>query len=175
MDFVRPEEVVKRFGLEPGMVAADFGCGPGYYSVEMAKLVGKKGTVYAIDVQKEILQALKARAERENLSNIEIIWADLDLKNGSRLGDQKIDFVIISNILFQSDSRPAVLEEAFRVLKSKGRVAVIEWSKESLMGPTRERRLSKEETERLLLQAGFVYEKDFLADETHYGLLFKKP
>jgi len=175
MAFVRPEETTKEFDLEPGMTVADFGCGSGYYTVEAAKRVGEKGRVYALDVQKDLLQAVKSTAELNNLKNIEITWADLDLPLGSRLADNSVDFVIISNILFQTENRQQIAKEALRILKDGGGVAVIEWEKEGgKTGPLLEKRIAKEEARNVFLEQGFKLEKEFQPGDNHYGLIFKK-
>lgn len=176
MAFVRPEEVVKNFGLEPGMAVADFGCGSGHYTIAAANLIGKTGTVYAIDVQKELLQAVKSHAEINNLKNIEIIWADLEAPEGSHLASGSLDFVIISNILFQAENHGQIAKEAFRVLKSRGKTAAIEWEKgPGKVGPVLEKRISKEEVQQIFLQEGFKIEREFQPGENHYGLMFMKP
>jgi len=161
------------------MVVADFGCGTGYYSIASAKIVGKNGKVYAIDVQKDLLQAVKSSALISDLKNIEIVWADLELLNGSRLANESVDLIIISNILFQSENHSAISKEALRILKKGGRVAVVEWIKSpdanGKIGPSEEKRLSKEETQKIFFEEGFKLEKDFEAGDNHYGLLFTRP
>lgn len=173
--FIRPEETIKEFELEPGMVVADFGCGSGHYTIEAAKRVGERGRVYALDIQKDLLQALKSTAELSHLKNIEIIWADLDLPQGSRLADTSVDFVIISNILFQAENRQQIVKETLRILKDGGRVAIIEWEKEKgKTGPLLEKRIAREDAKNAFLEQGFKLEKEFQPGENHYGLIFKK-
>ncbi len=173
--FVRPEETIEMFELGPGMTVADFGCGSGHYTMAAAKRVGENGRVYALDIQKELLQSVKSTAELNNLKNIEIIWADLDLPQGSRLADNSVDFVIISNILFQSENRQQIAKETSRILKEGGRVAIIEWKKEGgKAGPLLEKRITREETRNIFLEQGFKLEKEFQPGESHYGIIFKK-
>ena len=175
MAFVRPEEVIKNIGLEPGMVVADFGAGSGHYSIAAARIVSKTGKVYSIDIQKELLNAIKSTAGISNLSNIEIIWSDLEIPEGSRLASGSADAVIISNVLFQAGNKEAVLKEALRIVKDDGKVAVIEWSAESgKTGPPLENRISKSDCLDLFAKTGFNLAKEFMAGENHYGLLFKK-
>lgn len=179
--FVRPEEIVKSFDLLPGMTVADFGCGSGHYSLAMAKIVGKEGSVYAIDIQKDLLAALKTTAEMSKLENVHIVWADLEQEKGSHLADGIVDFGIISNILFQVEKRDAVVKEIFRVLKNRGRVAVIEWDPSTssgqagAFGPAMSQRISKQDTQTLFLQQGFKFLKEFQPGDSHYGMIFVKP
>lgn len=172
--FTKPEEVADNFGLMPGMVVADFGSGSGHYTIAAAKIVGSSGVVYSIDIQKNILEAIKSMAELNHLLNVEVVWADLEGKNGSHLADASVDFVVVSNILFQAENRPAVAREAFRVLKTGGRAAAIEWNSEGKIGPLAEKRLSKEDVKKIFLAEGFLMDRNLPAGESHYGVLFKK-
>jgi ubiquinone/menaquinone biosynthesis C-methylase UbiE len=173
--FVRPEQIIMKFGIEPGMTVADFGVGSGFYSLEAGKLVGERGHVYALDIQKDLLERVKAKAVEEGLKNVEIIWANLDKEEGSKLADGAIDLVIISNLLFQMDNKVILAKESFRVLKNGGRVAVIDWSASfGGLGPRPEDIFKKEECQRIFMEAGFKLEDEFEAGENHYGLLFKK-
>ncbi|MBU3925658.1 methyltransferase domain-containing protein [Patescibacteria group bacterium] len=175
MAFVRPEEVIKQIGIEPGMVVADFGAGSGHYSIAAAKIVRNTGKVYSVDIQKELLGAIKSTANLNNLSNVEIVWSDLESREGSRLADNSVNVIIISNILFQVENKEVLLKEAIRILKEDGKLAVIEWEKEkSKMGPPLEKRISKNECQEIFKNIGFNLKKEFTAGENHYGLIFIK-
>jgi FkbM family methyltransferase len=169
MSFANPEEIVKNIGLEQGMTVVDFGAGSGHYIIPAAKLVGEKGKVYAVDVQKDLLSAIKSNAEKNNFSNVEIIWADLEKLESTRLADNSVDVLIISNILFQVEDKEAITREASRILKKKGRAAVIEWNE--LKG---ERQVKKTDCVKLFTDSGFSKEKELEAGDGHYGILFIK-
>lgn len=157
------------------MIVADFGCGSGHYTLAAAKIVADLGKVFAIDVQKELLESVKSGARLHNLNNIEFVWTDLENSEGSRLAPDSVDFVIISNILFQAGNRLAVAKEAFRVLKNKGRVAVIEWSESfGNLGPRPDDVVKKDEAKKIFMEQGFVLDKEFEPGEHHYGLIFVK-
>lgn len=174
--FVSPEQVIKSIGVTLGMQVADFGSGPGFYSIPLAKTVGPNGRVYALDVQKNMLELVRSKARLERLLNVMTMWADLEKPGGSQLAENTMDFVIISNILFQSEDKNKMLAEAFRILKSGGKVAVIEWdSSAGGAGPKPEMVVKREQAEKLLADAGFRREKEFYAGDNHYGLLYAKP
>lgn len=159
------------------MLVADFGAGSGHYSIEAAKIVRNSGKVYAIDVQKELLGKIKSLAGANDFSNIEIVWSDLEKEQGSRLADDSVDAVIISNILFQTEKKEIMVKEASRILKKGGKVMVIEWDKDSVSGkagPSLDRRVSRNECENFFKNTGFNLQKEFPAGENHYGQIFIK-
>lgn len=175
MAFLRPAKIVDKLNITPGAKVADFGCGSGHFTVEMAKRVGKSGVVYAFDIQKEVLSALKSKVAFEHLSNIEMRRADLETAEGTLLSKDLLDFILLCNVLFQVEHKDSLIKEAHRVLKSGGRVAVIDW-KPGLggFGPLNELRIEKETISSILLESGFVFDREFEADDFHYGLVFKK-
>ena len=126
--FIKPEEIIKNFEIRQGIVVADFGSGSGHYVLAMAKKMNDTGIVYAIDIQKNLLEKIKSEAAKQHLSNVDIIWADIEGKEGTKLANGTLDFAIASNILFQINDKDALAREIFRTLKNGGRTAVIDWS-----------------------------------------------
>ncbi len=173
--FLEPAKVVDQWDIRPGMKVADFGCGAGHYVIEIAKRIGKEGLVYAFDIQPEVLSALKGQVSINHLSNVDLRRVDLESEKGSQLSGAIMDLVVLSNILFQAENKTSVVKEVFRVLKSGGTVAFIDWSVESPLGPPKEQRISKEAVKELFTKVGFILAKEFDAQQFHYGLMFKKP
>lgn len=174
--FLNPEEIIINFEIRHGMIVADFGSGSGHFVMAVAKKLAGTGVVYAIDVQKNLLEALKSKAEKDSLSNVEIIWADIEGKEGTKLASCSVDFAILSNILFQVDNKESVAKECFRVLRNGGRAAVIDWTKMiAVAGLTGGKVVARQEAERIFLQEGFIEGKDFSAGDNHYGIMFRKP
>lgn len=173
--FLHPERIVDRFGLRPGMITADFGCGAGYFTIPASRIVGDAGKVWAIDIQKSALELVKSRATLERLFNVEPVWADLELPSGSHLPNDAADFVIISNILFQVERKREVLREAWRVLRTGGGAAILEWDDAPFpAGPPLVLRIPRQTALKLAEEAGFMLEEEFDAGDHHYGLLLKK-
>ena len=174
--FVKPEAVIDALDVRPGMVAADFGSGAGFYTTVLARRLGESGKVYAFDIRKEMLEVVRSKARTFGLTNLEAIWADLEKPEGSHLKNSSADLVIISNILFQVEKKSNLAAEAFRILKPGGRVTLVEWAEdEKPFGPPLRDRVNRKEAEDLFLKQGFLFEKEFHAGEHHYGLVLKKP
>lgn len=174
--FLSPEEVIKVFDLEKGDHVVDFGAGHGFFAIPMAKAVGAKGKVYAIDIQKAVLEVIRSKSKREHLLNIEPVRADLDHPHSLPIRNGFIDFALIANTLFQTENPTGLLKEAYRLLCFRGRLAIIEWEKNipEFLGPASGLRVDKEKLKETCGGMGFKFIKEFEAGKYHYGLLFRK-
>lgn len=174
MSFVKPEEIIKHLGLSAGNSVADIGAGTGHYTFLISKVVGQEGNVYAIDIQKNILENLAKQAEEKNITNIHTIWGDAENVGGTKLKVDAVDLVLVSNVLFQTESKSSFVHEIKRILKKNGKAVVIDWS-ESFggLGPDSLHIVSEETARSLFENNGFVLEKRFDAGVHHYGLIFK--
>ena len=174
--FMDPEKILREIEIEEGMIVADFGCGAGYFALPLAKMVGTKGKIYAIDVLASALESITSKMRTEGVRNIKTARADLEQEKGSKLEDSSIDLVMMANILFQSKNHSAILKEAKRVLKDGGKLVIIDWIpiKSSSFGPDGHLRISQNEIQNKAVSLGFKFERGFEVDRYHYGLLFRK-
>ena len=170
---VSPEAILEQLDISDKAKIADFGCGNGYFSVPLAKIT-QQGKVYAIDIIKETLEAVKSKAVLEGVFNIETLHRNLEVPGGSKLGDGSINFVLMRNILFQSQKKERIVREARRVLKENGQLVLIEWISGSSLAPKEGWFISKEDARQLAKNEEFVFEKELEIDSQHYGLVFKK-
>ena len=172
--FSNPEQNIEKVHIDPGMKVADLGSGAGAYSIAAGKLVGPSGRIYAVDVQKDLLEKLKHESLEQGLSNIELIWGDLDEPNGTKLANDVVERVIIANVLFQVEDKDSVMEETKRILKPKGKVLFVDWSDSfGGLGP-QESDIVRPDVARTLFEAhGFEFEKEIEVGDHHYGLIFK--
>ncbi len=168
--FLNPEKILKELHLKKNMVAADFGSGSGGWAIPLAKKL-EDGKVYAIDILEEPISALRAKIKLEKISNIEIIKSDVE--KTSRLPAETCDLVLMTNLLFQAEDKKKVLEEGKRVLKKGANLLIVDWKKESLLGPA-EGKLSVQEIKNLAECLNLKLEKEFEASSYHFGLIFKK-
>jgi SAM-dependent methyltransferase len=173
--FMDPAVMLAAVNLHATDSIADFGSGSGFVARAAAKFV-PQGSVFAIEINRDLVERLTREASDLHLANIHPIWGDIEIPNGSNLANESMDFVILSNILFQLDDKAGCVREVFRVLAPGGRVLLIDWS-ESFggMGPAPHHVLTKEVAEELFTRAGFTKLSDSIAaGEHHYAILFKK-
>lgn len=115
-------EFLAEIGVNEGRVVLDFGCGSGTYTIPAAKLVGEGGRVYALDISRRALDRMEEKAEQEGLKNIVRIEASGDEEIS--LEDKTIDLMLLIDVLYEIDDREALFEEACRILKPGGVVAI---------------------------------------------------
>jgi ubiquinone/menaquinone biosynthesis C-methylase UbiE len=173
--FSDPENNIKQFSLSPGMVVADFGSGSGFYTMAAAKAVLPSGKVFAVDIQKDLLQKLKNGARGSHLNNIDIIWGDLEHLGGTKLRESSVDAVTVCNLFFQIENKDALCLEAKRILRVNGRVLVIDWAGSFAgIGPSEKDVISKDKMISIFEDHGFKLDREISAGAQHYGLVFRK-
>lgn len=170
--FSDPASNLAKLGLNDGMKVVDLGAGSGFYSFEAARRVGNNGRVYAVDVQKDLLERLHSVGISNGLRNIEVVWGNAEKIGGTKLREGLADRVIASNILFQVEKADDFVLEIKRILKPGGKALIIDWSEASNIGP---KTVVAETVARTLFEkAGFELEQSFGAGDHHYGLVFIK-
>ena len=169
--FLNPGEILEQLELKANMLAAEFGCGSGGFTVYLARKM-PEGLIWAVDILEAPLSALKSRQLLEGLNNIKIVRGDLEKPKGSTIPSSSLDLVVIPNTLFQAEDRPAIMEEADRVLKNRGLLVVIDWLPEATQGP--EENVAPEEVKEMAKKLELNFKKEINAGKYHYGLVFEK-
>ncbi len=120
--FHKPEEMFVDY-VKEGQVVADVGCGMGYFSLGLARIVGSTGKVYSIDIQKQMLTRVKKRAARAGLESIiipQLISPDsLELK-------EPLDFTLAFWMVHETENIERFLSEIYSGLKSGGMLLITE-------------------------------------------------
>lgn len=168
--------IIDRIGFEENNKVAELGCGSfGYFVYPIARLVGKNGRVYAVDILKSSLEEIKRKAIQENLRQIETIWSNLEIFKAAKINSNSLDVVLLINVLSQSDKKAEIIREGARLLKRNGKLVIIEWkSGGTPFGPIQEKRLKIDSMKNASGQLGLNLDKEFTAGPHHYGLIFKK-
>ena len=170
--FSDPATNLNKLGLTDGMKVVDLGAGSGFYSIEAAKRVGATGRIYAVDVQKDLLERLRSVASSQGLHNIEVVWGNAEKIGGTKIRESIADRVVASNILFQIEKPDDFALEIKRVTKPGGKVLVVDWSEVSALSPKTVD--SEMQAKALFEKAGFKLEQSFGAGDHHYGLIFTR-
>jgi SAM-dependent methyltransferase len=122
-----PAMLLKALDLRVGQTVCDFGCGNGFHTLQIAKRVGPRGAVYAVDIQPEMLDLLAERAEPRGLANVTTVLATDD---DPGLPAATFDLVLMVDVYHELSDPPPVLATVRESLKPQGRVAVVEFREE---------------------------------------------
>jgi len=111
----------RSFGIQEGMIVVDYGCGPGRYTIEFARIVGESGKVYAIDIHELAIEAVRKKIAKRGIRNVEAL-----LSNGynSDLPDAVADVVCAIDMFFGVREPTIFLEELKRITKPDGLLVI---------------------------------------------------
>ncbi|MEI6288590.1 MAG: methyltransferase domain-containing protein [bacterium] len=168
--------IFEKLGITAGMKVGDFGCGNlGYFAFPPAKIVGKDGIVYAVDILKSVLQSVDQIAKQQGYDNVRTVWSNLEIVGATKIPAGTLDVAALINVLFQSDKDELVFQEIKRLLKSGGKMMVVDWkSITTPFGPPMADRIKKEEVIAHGNKAGLTVIEEFEAGPYHYGVIFVK-
>ena len=167
--FLNPSKVLEELQINKQMVAADFGSGSGGWAIPLAKIL-QEGKVFAVDIQDEPLSALQSKAKLEKLFNIEVFRGNVEER--TKILSGSCDLVLMTNILFESKNKRKILEEAMRVLKTGGKILVVDRIEGAVMGP--EENVQSEEIKKIAQDLGLKIEKEFRAGAYHWALILEE-
>lgn len=170
--FIRPEEFWRLLELRAGQTVVHLGCGPGYYLLPAARLVGKAGRVIGVDIRPDMLAAAEKRAAEEELGSIvRLRRADVEREASSGVEPGTADWTLLANILHLADIA-AIFREARRITKPAGIVVVVEWETAATpLGPPPSKRIAKSVIKTAAEQVGLHVKREFKPSPYHYGLL----
>lgn len=168
--------IIKKAKVGDKKKVADFGCGTnGCFVFGPAKLVGKHGKSYAVDILKPILENIRRQARQYNLENVEIIWSDLEVFKATKIETGSLDAGLLINTLYQSHKRYEMLRECVRMVKKGGILEVVDWKDASSpFGPPAEERVNVDSLIKACAKLGLKMEEEFKAGDYHFGLVFVK-
>ncbi|HEY7816765.1 MAG TPA: methyltransferase [Vicinamibacteria bacterium] len=168
----KPDEVVKALKLRPSDRVADIGAGTGYFTRRFAK-ASPEGTVYAVDLEPNMLRYIAKRARTEGLKNVVPVLA---LPDSPMLAPSSVDMIFICNTIHHIENRAEYYAVLREVLAPGGRIVVVDFRKDAKLeeGPPEAMRLDRKDLEKELSQAGFRVseEHDFLPDQ--YFVVFSE-
>jgi predicted methyltransferase len=119
-----PERVLAELELKPGMIVADVGAGSGYYSSRMAERVGPSGTVYALDIQPEMIDILRLQMSQRRVTNVKPV---LCTETDPRLPAGTLDLALMVDVYHEFEYPYEMLAAIVKALKPGGRVVFVEF------------------------------------------------
>ena len=121
-----PDKLILKLDLRATDVVVDFGCGPGFYTIPIAKIVAR---TIAVDISPRMLEKMDSNA-RKNGVTVELLVTDgAEIK----LEDQSVDLIFLSHVFHEVVDKRKVLSEFLRILKRSGRLSIVERTRDGLL------------------------------------------
>ena len=166
-----PLWVTSLLPILPYHVVADIGCGPGYLTIPLGKHLFD-GKVLAVDVQQEMLDAVKEEIERIHLTNIEVVRSQ---EHKLPLEDDSVDGAIAAFVVHEADDPKGLLREILRCTRVGGWLALLEWHKlEMDEGPPLEERVDEGELRQMTEKVGFRFTTRHSLNDKQYMLVLRR-
>jgi ubiquinone/menaquinone biosynthesis C-methylase UbiE len=168
----QPEQALDALKIRAGMTVADVGAGTGYMALRMARRVGPSGKVYANDLQPEMLQKLRARSQREKLSNVETVQGT---EADPKLPPNTMDLVLLVDVYHEFSQPQAMLDKIRESLKPDGRLVLLEYRKEDPAVPIRiEHKMSVAEVKTEVEAQGYKLDQVIEKLPRQHIIIFRK-
>jgi ubiquinone/menaquinone biosynthesis C-methylase UbiE len=164
----KPERVLRAFGVRRGQVIADVGAGPGFWTIPLARRVGRLGHVFALDPEPAALDVLRRRLAKAGVRNVTPVLND---DRAAMLPEAACDLAVIVNVYHHFAEPATFLKDIVRCLKREGRLVNIDWAdRDTPKGPPAHRRIAPAVFLRharragleLVAEHGFLPYQDFL-------------
>ena len=174
-DLIDTEKTFAMIDVIPHSNFLDLACGIGRYSIAIAKSIGEKGTVYAVDLWQEGIEALDHEISTKNIQNIQTVLADISKE--LPFEENSIDSCLMATILHdlpKNDQR-STIQQVARLVRQGGMLNIIEFKViDTGPGPPLSIRIGEEEVEALVSQYGFIKVLGKDIGEYNYLLKYEK-
>jgi len=174
-DWQQPDRVISNLDLKPGARAADIGCGEGYFTLRLAKSVGERGLVFAVDIDARSLDVLKKQAEQEHLANVVVVVSE---PTDTKLQPECVDVVFVCDVLHEvpEGQRLPLLKSAVRALKPGGFFYLIDYRKSrDVRFDPYEKLIPRDDLIRICTDADLLLDGEFQYLKYQVFLRFQKP
>jgi ubiquinone/menaquinone biosynthesis C-methylase UbiE len=172
----KPHEIMKTLSFKAGERVADVGAGSGYFTIPIARAVGPKGKVWAVDIRQQMLDFITNRLETEGLGNVEPVLAKPD---DPLLPAAGVDTILMVDTIHYIQNRAAYGEKLSAALAPGGRLVIIDFrydpDAKREFAPPIEQQVPRKTLDADLAEAGFevVASYDFLPEQ--YFVVYSHP
>ena len=184
VNFLDSDEILEKLNLNGNEIFMDAGCGDGHIAIKALNDYLPNGLVYAVDNYDISIRELEDYKKENNLEKLITVQADLT-KDIPQIDDDAIDMIFMLNVVHgfkASGNMDDVIEKLLRILKSDGKIAIVEFRPiDWTFGPPTEIKYAPEELEGIFNNHGFkkIYLNEELGQEgleekSHYLIIFEK-
>jgi SAM-dependent methyltransferase len=167
-EWQKPDDVIRALKLAPEALVADIGAGTGYFAVRLARAV-PKGRVYGVDAEPDMVRYLNQRAQREGLANLTAVAA----KPADPSLPAPVDLAILVDTYHHVPDRERYFRDLKKVLKPGGRLAIVDFTLDSPVGPPKRARIPADKVKQELARAGYTLAEEHGFLPNQYFLVFR--
>jgi cyclopropane fatty-acyl-phospholipid synthase-like methyltransferase len=164
----KPHEVIEALKLAPDASVADIGAGTGYFAMRLAHMV-PKGRIYAVDIEPDMVKYLAERAQKLKLDNVTAVLAAPD---DAKL-PAKVDLVLLVDTYHHIGNREAYFRRLANSINGGGRVAIVDFTMASPVGPPASGRIAPAEVKSEMQRAGYQLAAEHMFLPHQYFLVFR--
>ena len=166
-------KLIQNLGIEPNDIIADIGAGSGYHVFRMAPLA-KKGMVYAVDIQNEMLMAIESKKESTKIRNVKTV---LGTEKSIQLPNNSVDKILMVDVYHEFNFPREMIKSIKNALKANGKLFLIEYSGEDPKVPIKEiHKMTEKQAVREMEAAGFTLRENINNLPWQHCMVFiKKP
>jgi ubiquinone/menaquinone biosynthesis C-methylase UbiE len=169
----QPEAMLNALKIPRGATVADVGAGAGYHSIRLARRVGANGTVYATDVQPEMLRMLRDNARAARVTNIKPVRCT---QADTGLPESAVDLVLMVDVYHECSDPEATLQGLHAALKPRGRLVLVEFRGEDPEVPIKpEHKMTLEQVRREVEPQGYTFKESLEFLPWQHVIIFEKP
>jgi ubiquinone/menaquinone biosynthesis C-methylase UbiE len=169
----QPEAMLDALKIPKGATVADVGAGVGYTSVRLSRRVGAEGTVYATDLQPEMLRMLVENARAAGVSNIKPVRST---PTDPKLPEGKVDLVLMVDVYHECSAPAATLKGLLKAIKPGGRLVLVEYRAEDPDVPIKpEHKMTLQQVRREVEPQGFTFKESLEFLPWQHVIIFEKP
>lgn len=117
------DAIFAEMGVRPGAIVADVGAGDGFFTTRLARAVGAKGRVFAVDIDDAAMDRLRKRLQEDGIQNVTIVKGAMD---DPKLPERTLDAALIVNAYHEMEQHQSILAGLRRALKPDGRLVIVE-------------------------------------------------
>ncbi len=169
----RPDILLRALDLAPDAVVADLGAGTGYFTFRLADQV-PEGRVYAVDIQREMLAIVEARADQEGVANVEPV---LGTESDPNLPDASVDVSLLVDSYHEFAYPREMLAAVYRATRPGGRIVLVEYRAEDPSVPIRAlHKMTEAQVRREVEAAGFRFVENLdVLPQQHFLVFERRP
>jgi ubiquinone/menaquinone biosynthesis C-methylase UbiE len=169
----QPEAMLNALNVPRGATVADVGAGVGYHSIRLARKVGPQGTVYATDVQPEMLRMLRDNARTARVTNIKPVRCT---QANTGLPEGAIDLILMVDVYHECSDPEGTLQGLLAALKPRGRLVLVEFRGEDPEVTIKpEHKMTLEQVRREVEPQGFSFKESLEFLPWQHVIIFEKP